>query len=88
MDVPPRSAVPWPPRFFVRYFHDGAWWGVDLDAYDFADAEARCEAPDMKPEGQHMATIPCGPAAMPIARSFVRIACWLRDIIARSVMQG
>jgi hypothetical protein len=44
-------------RFLARYFHDGAWWGTDVHAYDFADAEARCKSLNMKLDGEHVEMI-------------------------------
>ncbi|PYI87855.1 MAG: hypothetical protein DMF03_12455 [Verrucomicrobia bacterium] len=28
-------------QFACRYFYGGSWWGINLSAYDWADAEAR-----------------------------------------------
>ena len=44
-------------RFLARYFHDNAWWGTEVAAYDRADAEARCAALNMKLDGEHIETI-------------------------------
>ena len=44
-------------RFLARYSHDGAQWGINIYADDFADAEARCKALNLKLDGQHMETI-------------------------------
>jgi len=30
-------------QFACRYFHEGSWWGINLSAYDWADAEARAK---------------------------------------------
>lgn len=45
-------------RFLAEYFHDGAWWGIDIYAYDFDDAETRCRKHSLKLLGEHKATIP------------------------------
>lgn len=47
-------------RFLADYFHDGAWWGVDIYAYDFPDAEVRCKKLGLKFLGEHQMTIPAG----------------------------
>jgi hypothetical protein len=70
-------------RFVARYYHDGAWWGADIYAYDFADAEARCKALNMKLDGLYVATIPCAPAT----GWLTRLICWVRNTIARSNTQ-
>lgn len=45
-------------RFVCRYHHDGAWWSVVIDAYDWADAEARARRLSMQIDGELVATIP------------------------------
>lgn len=75
-------------RFAAHYFHDGARWNSEVYAYDFADAEARCNALNMKLDGLLMATIPCGPATLPAVGLLARFACWIRNTIARPNMQG
>jgi hypothetical protein len=45
-------------RFLAEYFHDDAWWTVDIYAYDFADAETRCKKLSLKLLGEHKMTIP------------------------------
>jgi len=37
--VPERSTK----QFACRYFHEGSWWGINLSAYDWADAAARAK---------------------------------------------
>lgn len=45
-------------RFLAEYFHDGGWWGVDIYAYDFDDAETRCRKLSLRLLGEHKMTIP------------------------------
>lgn len=45
-------------KFLARYFHDGAWWTLELYASDFDDAQAICDAHNLQLDGQHMMTIP------------------------------
>lgn len=40
---------------------DGAWWGVDIYAYDFDDAKVRCRELSLKLLGEHKMTIPALP---------------------------
>lgn len=44
--------------FLTRYFHDGAWWGLEIQAYDFADAQTRCKKLGMQLDGELVMTIP------------------------------
>ena len=44
-------------RFLASCSHDGAIWGIDVFAYDFADAEARSKALNLKLDGQHLESI-------------------------------
>lgn len=45
-------------RFLAEYFHDDAWWGMDIYAYDFDDAEVRCRKLGLKLLGEYKMTIP------------------------------
>ncbi len=66
-------------KFLCRYFHDGSWWGCDIDAYDFADAEARCKKiGGLQLDGELVATIPAGPGAGLLARCICGVMNWLR----------
>lgn len=45
-------------RFLAEYFHDDAWWSVDIYAYGFSDAEIRCRKLSLRLLGEHQFTIP------------------------------
>lgn len=45
-------------KYCCRYYHDGAWWGTYLEAYDLEDAEARAaKLGSLKVEGELIASI-------------------------------
>lgn len=44
-------------KFDCSYYHDRAWWGVTIDAYDWEDAQARAKKLNIKLDGEHMATV-------------------------------
>lgn len=46
-------------EFCCRYFHDGSWWGLNINAYDSADAAARvAKLGNLQLLGELMLTIP------------------------------
>lgn len=59
-------------RFLARYYHDGAWWSIDVYAYDFDDAESRCGKLGLQLDGEHVMTIPA-----------VGKSSWLPNLIIR-----
>ncbi len=58
-------------KFLVSYYHDGSWWGIELFAADWQDAEVICKAHNLTLDGEHVATIPAGAGA------------WLPNLIIR-----
>lgn len=67
-------------RFLCSYHHDGAEWSLELDARDWADAEARVKKLGyLRLDGELMATVPVqfGWA--------VRLICWSRSVFRRLV---
>lgn len=61
-------------RFTCRYYHDGAWWSVNIDAYDLPDAEVRVKKlGNMILDGELIST---GPAWL---LPFVRAYCWIKN---------
>lgn len=66
-DDPPKQK--WP-EYVCRYYHDGAWWGLNISARDLADAEARvAKLGNLQLEGELKMTIP------------VRSGAWLPNLI-------
>jgi hypothetical protein len=63
--------------YCCEYFHDGAWWGINITAYDWADAEVRAKKLSLQLKGEHYATIP---ANIPGAGLFVRCAVWFKNL--------
>ncbi len=61
--------------FLCRYYHDGHWWAVTLQAYDFEDAEARAKKLSLQLEGELVFATSQG--------WFAVIACWLRNLFYR-----
>lgn len=51
---PPRPSR----RYLARYFHENSWYGVDVYATSFHEAEIICRAHNLQLDGEHMATIP------------------------------
>ena len=45
-------------KFCCQYYHDGSWWYCEIDAYGFADAEARCKRLGLKLDGELKCTVP------------------------------
>jgi hypothetical protein len=60
-------------EYVCRYYHDGSWWGLEITAYDNADAEARvAKLGNLQLQGELMMTIPAN-----------RCRPWIADIICR-----
>lgn len=60
-------------EFVCQYYHDGGWWGLNIRAYDMADAEARCKKlGNLKLDGELVMTSGAG--------LLVRAMCWLRNL--------
>lgn len=68
-------------EYVCEYYHDGAWWGLEITAYDFRDAEARvAKLGNLKLKGELMAKIPaCRGAGL-----FVKSLCACRNFLWRS----
>lgn len=45
-------------QFACRYFHDGAWWGIHVSAYDWDDAATRAQKLGLQLDGEIGAIIP------------------------------
>ena len=45
-------------QFACRYFYEGSWWGINLSAYDWADAEARARTLGVQLDGEICAIDP------------------------------
>lgn len=61
-------------KFLTSYFHDGCRWSVEIDAYDFTDAEARVKKLGyLQLDGELIAKVPAriGFGA--------RALCWIRN---------
>lgn len=39
-------------KFCCRYYHDGGWWSLVIDAYDFPDAKARADKLGLQLDGE------------------------------------
>lgn len=62
--------------YVCRYFHNGSWWGLNITADDWQDAEARvAKLGNLQLEGELMATIP----AKPGVGLLVRALCTIRN---------
>jgi hypothetical protein len=63
-------------KFCVRYYHDGGWWGILLDAYDMEDAEVRCRKLGMQLDGILLFTLP---GWLPFGGLIVGCICHVRN---------
>jgi len=54
--------------YCCEYFHDGSWWGLEITAYDWADAEARAKKMSLQLLGEAGPKIPARPAAGIVVR--------------------
>lgn len=67
-------------EFVCRYYHDGAWWGINIHAYDAADAEARvAKLGILQLQGELMMTIPAK-CCSPWLANFI---CWIGTLKTR-----
>lgn len=66
-------------QFRCRYFHDGAWWGLQITAYDWHDAEIRAQKLGAQLDGEVGATVP----ALPGAGIAVRVWTTLKNLRGR-----
>lgn len=60
-------------KFLASYFHRGSWWGVEIYALDWDDAEAICRKLSLRLDGEHKLTIPVGNSWL------ANVICWLRN---------
>lgn len=44
--------------FCCRYYHDGWWWGLTINAYDWADASVRCKKLGVILDGELVVEVP------------------------------
>lgn len=61
--------------FVCHYQHDGTTWSLNIDAYDWADAEARVKKLGyLKLDGELMGTVP-------VRFGFIaKVICWIRNL--------
>lgn len=60
-------------EFVCSYYHDGTWWAVSIQAYDWEDAEARVKKlGNLRLDGQVVARVPC--------RWMARLWCWMTNL--------
>jgi hypothetical protein len=66
-------------EYVCRYYHDGAWWGLNIHAYDMADAEARvAKLGNLQLNGELLMTI----HAVPGGNWIPRLICWVRNLFS------
>lgn len=71
-------------KYCCEYFHDGSWWGIEITAYDWADAEIRAKKMSLQLLGEYYATIP----AVTTAGFLVRFITWLKNNNGRNQSEG
>lgn len=60
-------------KFLASYFHNGSWWGVEIYAVDWDDAETICRKLNLRLDGEHKFSVPAiGPTWIPDAICRVR----------------
>lgn len=62
-------------RFLANYYHDGAWWTLNIYAYDFDDAEVRCKKLNAQLLGELKMSIPAVTGSW-----LAKAICWLRNL--------
>lgn len=61
--------------FLCSYHHDGAWWGITIQAYDFKDAEARVKKLGfLRLDGELVDTVPDKYGF------FAKAYCWFKNL--------
>lgn len=65
-------------EYVCRYYHDGAWWGLNIHAYDMTDAQARvAKLGNLQLNGELVMTIPV------VTGSWLpRLICWVRNLFS------
>ena len=66
-----------PRQFACRYYHDDAWWGLNIVAHDWEDAEVRARKLGLQLDGEIGAIIP---ADIPCAGIAIRIRVAFRNL--------
>jgi hypothetical protein len=62
--------------YLFSYYHDGAWWSIEIPAVSREDAETRLQKmPRARYDGELVMTIPAGPGA----GLFCRFWTWLMN---------
>lgn len=71
------EANPMPDRetreFRCRYFHDGVWWGLQITAYDWRDAEIRAHKLGAQLDGEVGGSVPALPGAGVAVRAWTTL---------------
>jgi hypothetical protein len=64
--------------YLVKYFHDEAWWQIEITATSFDDAQARIKKLALaQPLGELVMKLPAS------AGVFARCYCWLRNALGQ-----
>jgi hypothetical protein len=67
-------------RYVASYYHDGLWWRLDVYAYDWNDADARCKKLGARLDGEFVCAIPGSVKARPL----VDWMCRLRNLVSHT----
>jgi hypothetical protein len=62
--------------YCCEYYHDGSWWGIDITAYDWADAEVRAKKMSLQLLGESGGKV----SAVPGMGTIVKLLTWVRNL--------
>ena len=77
VDMKPAAERP-PKQFACRYFHDDAWWGLTITAYDWDDAANRANKLGVQLDGEIGAIIPAAPGVGIVVRVWTALRNFLK----------
>ena len=64
-------------KYTCQYYHDGGWWVLIIDAYDWADAEVRAKRLGLQFLGKHKIRLPGWIGWI------IPIVCWVQNLFVR-----
>lgn len=68
-------------KFCCRYEHNGATWGLDIDAFDFEDAQERADGLNLMLDGDLKFTIEADPKNAKEIQALADSICAIQNVI-------
>jgi hypothetical protein len=68
-------------RFVASYHHDGSWWILDIYAYDWEDAEARCKKLGVRLDGEFSCVIESSLGNRPLIDAYCRFRTFVSGLL-------